>query len=159
MWSGGRNEDGEGPAMHRRCLDPAMGQSIGQLRCSSAVLPRLPPSYTPPEYTLCPLLSTLVLQDLLIPAMKPPEHFKSSPLLGAAPLERDVLLYFRGDVGVHREAHYSRGIRQKYFRQAVVCSLTACLVFYAAFKCRMAYLYFRSDRPVVLVALMCTCAH
>ena len=125
-----------------------MGQSIGQLRCSSAVRPRLPPPYTPPTSTLFPLLSTLVLQDLLIPAMKPPEHFKSSPLLGAAPLERDVLLYFRGDVGVHREAHYSRGIRQKYFRQAAVCVCnTALYSMQQAFSCCMAC---TPDMPVVL---------
>jgi hypothetical protein len=55
-------------------------------------------------------------KDLVIPLFKSPGKFHWSPLLGAAPLERDVLLYFRGDVGLHWAKHYSRGIRQKYYR-------------------------------------------
>lgn len=35
---------------------------------------------------------------------------------GGQPLERDILLFFKGDMGKHREKHYSRGIRQRYFR-------------------------------------------
>ena len=50
--------------------------------------------------------------------MKPPGHFQASPLTGHVPLERDILLYFRGDVGQGREARYSRGIRQKLFQLA-----------------------------------------
>jgi hypothetical protein len=57
-------------------------------------------------------------KDLVIPLFKAPGKFLSSPLLGAPPLERDVLLYFRGDVGLHRTTMYSRNIRQAYFRQA-----------------------------------------
>lgn len=38
-------------------------------------------------------------QDLIIPAYKPPGHFASSPLLGANPIERDVLLFFRVRLG------------------------------------------------------------
>ena len=55
-------------------------------------------------------------KDLIIPPFKPPHHFQSSPLLGAPALERDILFYFRGDVGLHRQDHFSRGIRQKYYR-------------------------------------------
>ncbi|EFJ52271.1 acetylglucosaminyltransferase [Volvox carteri f. nagariensis] len=57
-------------------------------------------------------------KDLVIPAFKSPDHFQESPLLGAPPLERDILLYFRGDVGEGRRDHYSRGIRQKLFQFA-----------------------------------------
>ncbi|KXZ48538.1 hypothetical protein GPECTOR_27g709 [Gonium pectorale] len=53
--------------------------------------------------------------DLVIPGFKEPEHYSQSPLLGAAPLHRDILLYLRGDVGKHRQPHYSRGIRQKLY--------------------------------------------
>jgi hypothetical protein len=35
--------------------------------------------------------------------MKPGRHFKSSPFLGSRPQERNILLYFRGDVGKHRD--------------------------------------------------------
>ena len=59
-------------------------------------------------------------KDLIIPPFKPPHHFQSSPLLGAPALERDILFYFRGDVGMHRMDHFSRGIRQKYYRCEVV---------------------------------------
>lgn len=51
------------------------------------------------------------LQDLVIPAFKPPAHVASSPLLGGPVLERTHLLFFRGDVGLHRLPNYSRGIR------------------------------------------------
>ncbi|KXZ54698.1 hypothetical protein GPECTOR_4g766 [Gonium pectorale] len=57
-------------------------------------------------------------KDLVIPAFKPPDHFRDSPLMAAPPLERDLLLYFRGDVGQARFEHYSRGIRQKLFLMA-----------------------------------------
>lgn len=55
-------------------------------------------------------------KDLVIPLFKDPKHMEYSPLMGALPLVRDILLYFRGDVGLKREEWYSRGIRQKYFR-------------------------------------------
>ena len=51
------------------------------------------------------------LQDMVIPAFKPPAHVASSPLLGGPVLERTHLLFFRGDVGLHRLPNYSRGIR------------------------------------------------
>ncbi|KAL6745749.1 exostosin-like glycosyltransferase [Haematococcus lacustris] len=54
-------------------------------------------------------------KDLVIPSWKPPHHFKASPLMGALPLERDVLFYFKGDVGKTREKWYSRGIRQTLY--------------------------------------------
>ncbi|GLI62946.1 hypothetical protein VaNZ11_005800 [Volvox africanus] len=57
-------------------------------------------------------------KDLVIPAFKPPGHYEWSPLMGARPMDRDILLYFRGDVGLNRKPHYSRGIRQTLFRLA-----------------------------------------
>ena len=55
-------------------------------------------------------------KDLVIPAFKWPSHYKSSPLLGAAPAkDRDILLYFKGDVGTTRLKWYSRGIRQSLY--------------------------------------------
>eukprot|EP00798_Chlamydomonas_sp_ICE-L_P025771 gene25771-11436_t len=55
-------------------------------------------------------------KDLLIPAFKAPSHFRHSPLMGAAPSERDILLFFRGDVGLHREKWYGRRIRQTLYQ-------------------------------------------
>ena len=55
-------------------------------------------------------------KDLVIPLFKPPEHFRRSSLMGDGPFERDILLYFRGDVGLQRYERYSRGIRQKYYK-------------------------------------------
>eukprot|EP00798_Chlamydomonas_sp_ICE-L_P015005 gene15005-21073_t len=61
-------------------------------------------------------------KDLVIPALKFPHHFSKSPLLGHPPPGegpnttkdgRDILMFFRGDVGEHRLEMYSRGIRQK----------------------------------------------
>ncbi|KAG2488357.1 hypothetical protein HYH03_013047 [Edaphochlamys debaryana] len=57
-------------------------------------------------------------KDLVIPGFKPPEHYARSPLLGAAPFERDILLYLRGDLGRRRAPSYSRGVRQKLDRLA-----------------------------------------
>ncbi|KAG2501891.1 hypothetical protein HYH03_000389 [Edaphochlamys debaryana] len=57
-------------------------------------------------------------KDLVIPAWKPPDHYKQSPLMGAPPVERDILLYFRGEVGSNRLEHYSRKIRQRMFKLA-----------------------------------------
>eukprot|EP00891_Asterochloris_glomerata_P004390 jgi/Astpho2/4390/Aster-00009 len=54
-------------------------------------------------------------KDLVIPAFKPPAHVASSPLLGGPVLERTHLLFFRGDVGLHRLPNYSRGIRQRLY--------------------------------------------
>ena len=55
----------------------------------------------------------MCLQDMVIPAFKPPAHVAGSPLLGGPVLERTHLLFFRGDVGLHRLPNYSRGIRQE----------------------------------------------
>ena len=61
-------------------------------------------------------------QQLVIPGFKGPEHFARSPLMGSAPLRRDVLLYFRGDVGLNREKWYSGGVRQTLFRCVCVAA-------------------------------------
>jgi len=52
-------------------------------------------------------------KDLVIPSFKAVLHYSQGPLLGAPPLRRDILLFFRGDVGKHRAPNYSRGVRQK----------------------------------------------
>ncbi|KAG2489065.1 hypothetical protein HYH03_012501 [Edaphochlamys debaryana] len=57
-------------------------------------------------------------KDLVIPGLKAPAHYAASPLLGAAPYHRDILLYLRGDIGRHRVPNYSRGIRQKLYSLA-----------------------------------------
>ncbi|PNH07817.1 putative glucuronoxylan glucuronosyltransferase F8H, partial [Tetrabaena socialis] len=57
-------------------------------------------------------------KHLVIPAFKIPGHAIHSPLMGAPPLVRDLLLFFRGDLGSGRKNHYSRGIRQKLFHLA-----------------------------------------
>ncbi|KAG2437847.1 hypothetical protein HXX76_005465 [Chlamydomonas incerta] len=54
-------------------------------------------------------------KDLVIPAFKSVDHFRDSPLLGGTPLVRDLLCYFRGDIGQARFPQYSRGLRQKLF--------------------------------------------
>ena len=76
----------------------------------------------------------------MLPVFKPPSSFARSAYLhklaqalwaAAGPAEqqpqpgagkRDILCFFRGDVGKHRLPHYSRGIRQKLHtvRQAAV---------------------------------------
>ncbi len=48
------------------------------------------------------------VQDLVVPAFKMPGSYRSSPLLGAPLHQRTTLLYFRGDMGVHRMPWYSR---------------------------------------------------
>ncbi|GLI69226.1 hypothetical protein VaNZ11_013715 [Volvox africanus] len=57
-------------------------------------------------------------KDLIIPSLKLADHFIASPLLGAPPLERDILLYLRGDTGPWRAHWYSRGIRQRLAKLA-----------------------------------------
>ncbi|KAG2494839.1 hypothetical protein HYH03_007079 [Edaphochlamys debaryana] len=49
-------------------------------------------------------------KDLVIPAFKQPRHYSESALLGKPARERDVLFFFKGDVGKHRAPQYSRGI-------------------------------------------------
>ncbi len=48
------------------------------------------------------------MQDLVIPALKLPFHYASSPLLFHPPFKRDILLYLRGDMGAYRLPMYSR---------------------------------------------------
>jgi len=56
------------------------------------------------------------LQDLVIPNLKhPAELAVYSPLFGRPERKRSILLLFRGDVGMKRDRHYSRGIRQKLY--------------------------------------------
>lgn len=59
------------------------------------------------------------VKDLVVPSYKHPNHYGLSPLLGSPPVARDILLFFRGDVGAHRLPHYSRGIRQKLHKLSV----------------------------------------
>lgn len=60
----------------------------------------------------CTCLEELVdfVQDLVIPAMRPPVLLQS-PIVGTPTRVRDKLLYFRGDIRNH-QSNYSRGIRQ-----------------------------------------------
>lgn len=53
---------------------------------------------------------------------KMPGHFRTSPLVGAAPRERKFLLSFIGDMGTHRFPYYSRGIRQTLYTKGKVGS-------------------------------------
>lgn len=46
------------------------------------------------------------VKDLVVPSYKHPHHYHSSPLLGHRPVERNILLFFRGDVGKHRMPIY-----------------------------------------------------
>ncbi|KAG2491270.1 hypothetical protein HYH03_010277 [Edaphochlamys debaryana] len=52
-------------------------------------------------------------KDLIVPSLKPASHFANSPIVGHPPMERDILLYLRGDTGPYRAWWYSRGIRQR----------------------------------------------
>ncbi|KAJ9526662.1 hypothetical protein QJQ45_017584 [Haematococcus lacustris] len=56
------------------------------------------------------------LQDLVVPSHKTIDQYSHSPLMGAAPKERDIFFFFRGDVGKHRLPNYSRGIRQAVYK-------------------------------------------
>jgi hypothetical protein len=69
----------------------------------------VPPSLMPPVL--------LLPQHLVVPAHKMPQHYSMSPLLGAQPRKRDILLFFRGDfrLGV-QDNKYSRGIRQAIYK-------------------------------------------
>ena len=64
-------------------------------------------------------------KDLVIPSLKPPDHYKWSPLAGAPDQPKKHLLYFRGDVGKHRKPNYSRGIRQRLYNLTVTRGWTA----------------------------------
>lgn len=64
---------------------------------------------------LCLITGLWAVQDLIIPAFKNPFSYTQSPLAGAPALERDILFFFKGDVGLHRLPNYSRGIRQRLY--------------------------------------------
>ncbi|KAG2494841.1 hypothetical protein HYH03_007081 [Edaphochlamys debaryana] len=49
-------------------------------------------------------------KDLVIPAFKQPRHYSESALLGQTAPDKDLLFFFKGDVGKHRLPQYSRGI-------------------------------------------------
>ncbi len=34
-------------------------------------------------------------QDLVVPSFKSPRHYRASPLMGNAPVERDIFLFFK----------------------------------------------------------------
>ncbi len=38
------------------------------------------------------------------------------PQSGGEPFKRDILLFFKGDVGLNRDPPYSRGVRQKLYK-------------------------------------------
>jgi hypothetical protein len=57
-------------------------------------------------------------RHLIIPAVESPNALGRTPLLGAEPEERAILLFFRGDFRGPESPHYSRGIRQKLRRLA-----------------------------------------
>ncbi len=44
------------------------------------------------------------VKDLAVPVFKAPSHYARSPLLGSAPRERDLLMFFRGDAGLNHGA-------------------------------------------------------
>ena len=52
-----------------------------------------PPPSTPPPLKYFPL--ALPPQDLVVPSFKGPAHYHASPLIGNAPVERDILLFFK----------------------------------------------------------------
>jgi hypothetical protein len=80
-------------------------------RHARSLPPHLPPHPTPPPPTHP--------QHLAIPAWKRASHYIHSPLVSSAPSSRDLLLFFRGDVGIHHGdgKKYSRGIRQELYRR------------------------------------------
>ncbi len=49
------------------------------------------------------------LQHMVVPVFKQPSHYHHSIYLGKAPVKRDILAFFRGDMGLRREGCiYSR---------------------------------------------------
>jgi hypothetical protein len=53
------------------------------------------------------------------PAYKPPFAYGFSPyVMGNTGAKRDILAFFKGDMGQHREAHYSRGLRQRVYNMS-----------------------------------------
>ena len=58
------------------------------------------------------------MQDIVVPVFKIPPAIGPSPILGHPAHVRDKLLFFRGDMGEHRLAHYSRGLRQRLGKAA-----------------------------------------
>jgi hypothetical protein len=58
-------------------------------------------------------------KDLVVPAFKPPYAYGFSPyVMGKGDGKRDILAFFKGDMGQHREARYSRGIRQRVYNMS-----------------------------------------
>ncbi|KAK9805384.1 hypothetical protein WJX73_009679 [Symbiochloris irregularis] len=57
-------------------------------------------------------------KDLVVPSFLGPQRIGPSPLLGFPAHERRHLLFFRGEVGHQRLAHYSRSIRQRLYTLA-----------------------------------------
>ncbi|EFJ51205.1 acetylglucosaminyltransferase [Volvox carteri f. nagariensis] len=84
--------------------------------------PWLEPAVTHPVAAEDPP-TTAPKRDLVIPAFKRSEHFRSSPYVGAAPSERNVFLFFRGDLrlapGQDPECKYSRCIRQTLYNLSI----------------------------------------
>ncbi|KAK9805381.1 hypothetical protein WJX73_008851 [Symbiochloris irregularis] len=54
-------------------------------------------------------------KDLVVPSFLGPSKIGQSPLLGFRASSREYLLFFWGEVGHKRLAHYSRGIRQRLY--------------------------------------------
>ena len=66
-------------------------------------------------------------RDAVLPLFRGPERYKASPYLGAPQLERDILLFHRGRMGLGGDAPaYSRGVRQRVRACACVCCVCAC---------------------------------
>lgn len=57
-------------------------------------------------------------KDLVIPMWKTPKHLQRSPFVGGWPVEREILLFFRGDMGQNKPPAFSRGVRQKLYKVA-----------------------------------------
>lgn len=63
------------------------------------------------------MIRSCFLQDLVIPALRPPQLLES-PLIGSPARERRMLAFFRGDFRDEHSPEYSRGLRQKLRRLA-----------------------------------------
>mmetsp|Transcript_19563 Transcript_19563/g.42445 ORF Transcript_19563/g.42445 Transcript_19563/m.42445 type:complete len:788 (+) Transcript_19563:181-2544(+) len=58
-------------------------------------------------------------KDLVLPSFKSQRHYHKSPLMGNPAKHRDILLFFKGDVGRRRMPNYSRGVRQTLHRLSI----------------------------------------
>ena len=98
------------------CYDP---EKVGTWALSSSALlfATLLASHEPGAHSgwltapalACPGLP-LPLQHLVLPTFKQPEHMRESQYLGGKLYKRDILAFFQGDMGQHRElgCSYSR---------------------------------------------------